>query len=402
MSEPADRFSVGIAGSEGIWPNLPRTWSYSSLREATECPRRWMLSRASYPDLWNHWGYPPKPSLPALLGDVVHGALERLLRDFREHGCASLADPGTVAVLKNLGGYSQLAEHGIEEQLTRLAENPRMSERIGPLRTALRIKVPEIRQRVQAVIARTPLRLIGEAAASGEGGPGGRGPLAPGFYPEVDLRAADLRLAGRADLLTVLDEACDITDYKTGSPDAHHADQVRLYALLWSRDQELNPHSLPVHRLILSYASHDVDVDPPSNPELNEIAADTAEQIGEAEAALLERPPTARPEASMCRYCGVRQLCDEYWAGLPGEDDAEWFDFEGTVSKRNGARSWVLVATAPTDRTLLLRTSSEVVPFGVGDHLRLLDLHREDDSESVLPIGTLTQASEIFTVEVVD
>ncbi len=401
MTEPEESFSVGIGGAEGIWPNLPRTWSYSSLREATECPRRWMLSRASYPNLWSHWGYPPKPSLPALMGDVVHGVLERLLRDFRQHGCTSLADPETVAVLKNLGGYSQLAEQGIEEQLERLAGNPRMSERIGLLRTALRTRVPEIRQRVQAVIARTPLHLIGESASS-EGGAGSRGPLAPGFYPEVELRATDLHLAGRVDLLTVLDEACDITDYKTGSPDNHHADQVRLYALLWNRDKELNPHSLPVRRLILSYAAHDVDVDPPSNVELDEIATDTVEQIAEAEAALLERPPTARPQASMCRYCGVRQLCDDYWAGQSGEDHAEWFDFEGMVSKRNGARSWVLVANVPTDRTLLLRTSSEVVPFSVGDHLRLLDLHREDDSESMLPIGTLTQASEIFSLEVVD
>ena len=302
----------------------------------------------------------------------------------------------------NLGGYSQLAERGIEEQLARLAENPE-DERTHRTATngATNQGAGDSTARAGRNRADRP-HLIGEAVGSGEGSPGGRGPLAPGFYPEVDLRAPDLRLIGRADLLTVLDESCDVTDYKTGSPDAHHADQVRLYALLWNRDHELNPHSLPVRRLILSYASHDVDVDPPSKPELDEIAADAAAQIGEAEAALLERPPTARPEASMCRYCGVRQLCDEYWADLPGEDDAEWFDFEGTVSKRNGARSWVLVDTAPADRKLLLRTSSEVVPFGVGDHLRLIDLHREDDSESVLPIGTLTQASEIFTVEVVD
>lgn len=365
-----------------------------------------MLSRANYPDLWSHWGYPPKPSLPALIGDVVHGSLEQLLRRFREEGCTSLADPTTFAVLKGLGGYTRLAEQGIEDQLKRFADNPRISDRMDALRTALRNKVPEIRQRVQAAISRTPLHFISEPAP-GDRIPGGRGPLPAGFHPEVELWAPNLRLAGRADLLMVTDETCDITDYKTGAPDAHHAKQVRLYALLWNRDEQLNPRSLPVRRLILSYASHNVDIEPPSADELDTLAAATAEQIRVAEAALRERPPAAYPEATMCGLCGVRQLCDEYWAGLSNRGPSgtvpgvEWFDFEGRVIKRNGSRSWLLAA-ATTDKLLLLRTSSEVVPFGVGDHLRLLDIHREDGAESPTPIATLTHVSEVFTVETVD
>src|SRR6202035_2642742 len=135
--------------------NLPKTWSYSSLREATECPRRWMLSRATYPEIWNRWGYPPRPTLPSLMGDVVHGILEVLLRSFHDHGCTSLADPATVKVLKDLGGYTKLVERRIEKELETLGGNPRVADRLGPLQTALRVKVPEIRQRVQAVIART-------------------------------------------------------------------------------------------------------------------------------------------------------------------------------------------------------------------------------------------------------
>jgi hypothetical protein len=206
-------------------------------------------------------------------------------------------------------------------------------------------------------------------------------------------------MAGRVDLLTVLDEACEITDYKTGSPDAHHADQVRLYALLWSHDEELNPNTLPVKRLVLAYASHDVEIDPPSDTELDDLALDTANQIRTAEAALLERPPIAYPEISMCGMCGVRQLCDEYWSLLPtlNATETEWFDFEGAVAKRNGSRSWLLTE-AISDKSLLLRTVSEEVPFDVGDRLRLLDLHREADSESPIPVGTLTSASEVFSV----
>jgi hypothetical protein len=401
LTEATDHFSVGIEDSDGQWPTLPQSWSYSSLREATECPRRWMLSRANYPELWSHWGYPPRPSLPALIGDVIHGVLETLLRSFRSNGCTSLADPAMVGVLKDLGGYTTLVEHGIEEQLDRLTENPRINDRLGPLRTALRVKVPEIRQRVQAVIARMPFQSVDSGPESTDSRTG-RGPLSYGFHPEVELRVPALRLAGRADLMSIAEDACEITDYKTGAPDPHHADQLRLYALLWSRDDELNPGSLPVRRLILSYPSHDVDVEPPSAAELEDLASSTTGQIHIAETALRQRPPPAYPDPAMCRLCNVRQLCAEYWTGLEptsvrSKTETDWFDFEGTVTKQNGARSWLLAANTD-DASFLLRTSSETVPFKVGDHLRLLNLHREEDPEASLPIATLTQASEVFTV----
>ena len=380
---------------------MPSTWSYSSLREATKCPRRWMLSRASYPKIWSGWGYPPRPTLPILVGNVVHGILEVLLRSFREQGCTSLADPATVKVLKDLGGYTKLVEHRIDEELAQLADNPRVADRLAPLHTALRVKVPEIRQRVQSVIART-LFQPGSETVGDESSPGARGPLSLGFHPEVELRAPELRLAGRADLVTVEEDACEITDYKTGSPDPHHADQLRLYALLWSRDTDLNPQTLPVRRLIVSYPSHDVVVDPPTPAELDGLAEETTDLIHEAEVALQERPPPALPEVTMCQLCGVRQLCSEYWSeldlGLSEEaagSEQDWFDFQGTVTGQNGARSW-LVDTDTGGPALLLRTSSEAAPFTIGDQIRLLNLRREVDPESTQPIGSMTHLSEVF------
>jgi hypothetical protein len=403
LTDTTNHFSIGVDNTNGRWPGLPQTWSYSSLRDATECPRRWMLSRAAYPDLWSQWGYPPRPSLPALIGDVIHGVLEVLLRSFRAQGCASLADPCAVGVLRDLGGYTKLVEQGIEGQLDKLAENPRVGSRLPQLRTALRVKVPEIRQRVQAVIARTPFQSTGNGPTGGDTAQ--RGPLAPGFHPEVELRAPELRMAGRADLLHIDQDGCEITDYKTGSPDPHHADQLRLYALLWNRDFEANPESLPVRQLVIAYPSKDVVVEPPTAVELDLLASATVAEIKAAETALLERPPPAYPEPTVCRFCGVRQLCEDYWMQLPTlpassqlGGDPDWFDFEGTVIERNGSRSW-LVAAASGKPTLLLRTMSEAVPFKVGDHLRLLDLHRDIDPESTLPIGTLSHTSEVFTVD---
>ena len=400
MTEASDGFTTGVRASDGYWPSPPVTWSYSSLREVSECPRRWMLSRASYPDLWSGWGYPPRPPVAALLGDIVHGVLELLVHRIRDAGCTSLADPAVVVVLRELGGYTRLVEDGMERRLDELADNPRMAGRLDALRTALRVRVPEMRQRVQALVARSPLLLGPLGDDSGSATPGTR--LAPGAHPEVELRAPALRLAGRVDLLVVDDEGCEITDYKTGVPDDHHGDQLHLYSLIWSRDTEHNPRSLPARRLTLSYPAHEVDVPPLDDRSLDALAGAKTEAIEVAESALEERPPPAHPQPEICGFCGVRQLCDDYWMGLADSASAagEWFDFEGTVVQQNGARSWLLATTA--EPVLFLRTPSEAVSFGVGDRLRLLGLRREEDEEVALPVAVLTSASEVFSLTSVD
>lgn len=403
MSATPEKFSTGVRNSEGRWPQTPQVWSYSSLNEADECPRRWMLSRATYPEIWPRHGYPSRPILAALLGDVVHRILELVLQGFHARGCSSFADPCAVAVLKDLGGYSKLAELVIDEQMDRLGDNPRARTRIDGLRSALSSKVPEIRQRVQEIVTRTSLQPV--SASSNAEAPTERFPLVEGSHPEVELRAPELRLAGRADLLTVTKEGCEITDYKTGESDPHHADQLRTYALLWSRDRELNPDGLPVRRLVLSYRSRDIEVDPPSITALADLAARMDARISAAEDALRKRPPPARPSVSMCRLCSVRQLCDDYWAAWPNlppptssvEPESNWFDYEGIVTSQNGPRSW-LVATVDGSE-LLLRTPSETTTFRCGDRVRMLGLLRGDDPESRLPIGTLTQASEVFLLD---
>lgn len=402
MTPGEDGFETPVAKSAGLWPRPPRLWSYSSLREAEECPRRWMLSRAAYPEIWSGRGYPPRPNLSALLGDVVHRVLEIVLREFHARGCVSLGDPSAVVILKELGGYSKLAERAIHELVDPLAYNPRAAARLDGLRAALLAKVPEIRQRVQAVISRIALLHASDTAR--EAPPTGeRWPLGVGTHPEAALQATDLRLAGRADLITLTEDGCEITDYKTGAPDPHHADQVRTYALLWAHDGVLNPSALPVVRLVLAYPTHDVDVDVPTGAELALAAAEMAVRIDAADRALQERPPEARPAEDICRLCGVRQLCEDYWAdvalaptagGSTGEP--QWFDLEATVASQNGPRSW-LVTRDSDQSTTLLRTPSEETTFRVGDRVRLLNLLRGDDPEA-MPVGSMTQASEVFVL----
>jgi hypothetical protein len=404
VSTGPDEFRTAVLDCSGYWPDPPRMWSYSSLREAEECPRRWMLTRADYPGIWSRPGYPPRPAGQELLGQVVHRMLEVILRGLQARRCVSTADASAVAVLKDLGGYSRLAERAIQEQMTRLADNPRTSDRTAALQAALRAKIPEIRQRAQEILSRTALQPA--QAPDGAGQPAERAQLTHGSHPEVELRAPALRFAGRVDLITITSEGCEITDYKTGAPSTNHEDQLRTYALLWSRDKERNPSALPVRRLTLAYPSTVTEVDPPTCDGLDELASQIAARTGAAETALQERPPPARPSAPMCRLCGVRQLCDDYWSSLdrltdsqpePGEPD--WFDYEGIVISRNGPRSWLLTANPGDKPDLLLRVTYEAGGFHSGDRLRILNLLRDRDPELPFLVGAMTGTSEIFVLE---
>ena len=80
MTEVSGVFKTHVRGVEGTWPGRPEFWSYSSLREAEECPRRWALTRATYRAVWDRPGYPPRPIMPAMVGDTVHRALDVILR----------------------------------------------------------------------------------------------------------------------------------------------------------------------------------------------------------------------------------------------------------------------------------------------------------------------------------
>jgi hypothetical protein len=77
----SDAFHAGDDAGPALWPEPPAWMSHSSLKEAELCPRRWALRRASYPKIWDKPGYPDMPSLPSLIGDVTHDALEKILAE---------------------------------------------------------------------------------------------------------------------------------------------------------------------------------------------------------------------------------------------------------------------------------------------------------------------------------
>ena len=401
MSE-ARVFDPGVTASTAVLPDAPDLWSYSSLKAVEACPRRYVLSRANYADLWNRPGYPEVPNQTALFGEVVHDSLETIVRALAAQGCTSASGPDAVAVLRELGGYTEVAKAMLAKRLTRLEDNPRLA-RGGrqSLQDQLEHRIPEAREEIQQYLHR--MKLVpreGVRSGSGSSGGGQRYARGAGSHPEATLQADGLRLWGRIDLLTVGTDHVDITDYKTGAEDESHLDQLRTYAVLWDRDSVSNPGGTPLGTLTASYPTRDVVIDAPDATQLQSLFDALATRITAADDLVCADEPVANL-GDHCSFCSVRSICNAYWPTAPDPDGLKrgtWFDFEGIVVARNGIKSWWLHDSSPKKNALLLRTTSAHQTFEPGQRLRLLGLRRDEDPEDNASVAVLTRASEVFEV----
>jgi hypothetical protein len=97
-----------------------------------------------------------------------------------------------------------------------------------------------------------------------------------------------------------------------------------------------------------------------------------------ARKAVADNPPEARPTPDNCRYCGVRQLCEDYWteetqhalAKALGASDSPFRDFELTISGRHGPSSWdarvEVSRDVPTGRRVVVRVAQGALPVQWG------------------------------------
>lgn len=392
----------GTADLPTAWPQAPAEMTFTTLGEIESCPRRWALGAAAYPELWEERGYPPRVHLVGLAGTVVHLALETITKELFRAGCPSVWDANAFQVMKGLGGYTSVVNTSIDRVLDRLAGNPRAARLLGIAGRSLRARVPELRTRTQTMLSRLRLPPVGLSRSRGKTVVE-RGPLPPGVFLEVALRATEIQWEGRADLLVLSPAACGITDFKTGVPDDAHEFQIRVYALLWSRDATLNPTRRRADRLVLAYENGEVEVAAPSEVELAVIETGLVARSAAARKAVSQSPPEARPRAEHCSHCGVRQLCSDYWTAEVQREiavdagDGRFADIELTITGRHGPSSWdasvQLSRSLSTGRPAVLR-ASESCELHVGDRLRVLDAMIVDGEEqaAVITLGALSEA----------
>jgi PD-(D/E)XK nuclease superfamily len=335
----------------------------------------------------------------------MHCALERIIGAMAEAGCEAAATSTASGVMRQLGGFSAVVTSCIDDRLTAFKDNPRAQDRVDGLREALRGRVPQMRQQVQAIVAMTDLAPY-EAAGYGAPTTDRREPLPSGSHPEVELRVPSLGWIGRADMIRVEDYGCEITDYKTGARSDRHVEQLQIYALLWNLDADLNPSGSLAKRLTLRYADGDVDIKAPSEHDIRQLEKALVGRTARALQDLVDRPPLAKPAPETCNGCPVRHLCPEYWVSLdvsPTTGDApelELGDLEVRLAGRTGPKSWEgeVVHGPKRKARVLLRTLSDGATFPLRGGVRVLDAALGWDAENKTMVTTMTSWTETYTV----
>lgn len=394
--------------------------SFTTLRAIERCPLQWSLIRGTYSGLWEKAGYPDRPYVATIAGRLVHSALEILTRALANSGVDSPLHPDAVPVLKGLGGITVVLEREFQKISEELRINPRAAS--SPIVSAELVKtLPVLRQRVQLILSRLSIgERVGPRAGCNQNGRSGRGmgsggkALGPGAHAEQDLRLPDGSWWGKADLIRLSHESCEIVDFKTGARKDDHPLQLRVYAWLWQRDTTVNPQRRVASKLKLIYSDGVREVEAPSAAALDQIESEFRTRRAAAVESLSATPPPARPSQDVCGVCQVRQLCPSFWdpavqaALAAGAMPDSLRDAEVRIRGKAGEWTWRGIVNSSghvaKGTAVLVRAKPQDAFFAdILDHahtVRLLSVQLLEGSEESadIPVLSLTRVSEAFVV----
>jgi len=290
----------------------PKKMSASTLNEIESCPRKYALRRANYPKVWKKYGYPPNPSLKALQGIILHGAIEDIITALKQANCPSVFDETFVKTMRSLNGFAGVLENQLQKISNEVAENPRLNHKTDQLIGKLRDAFPLIREQLQAQICKLKLgdRTNSKSVSAYKQG---NHSLSNGVHSELELNADDLKWHGKVDYLHLSPNGCEIADFKSGERKLEHIFQIKIYNLLWILDKERNPNAIPVTKLWLSYRNEEIEIPPLANGEIESFIDEVKQRTEAAKNQISQPVPIARPSSDNCRYCSVRQLCSTFW-----------------------------------------------------------------------------------------
>jgi CRISPR/Cas system-associated exonuclease Cas4 (RecB family) len=343
--------------------------------------------------------------------------VERIASSLAKKGYRGLGDLCAAQVLRELGGYSYVISQVTDAALSGLSDNPRLIRQKEALFTDVRNRASIIREQVQVLVSRMTWEAvpINQAAIEGVIGTSAhfaktRGALSPGLHFEAELRDTALKFRGIADSIEVAQTGCTITDFKTGTKSENHEFQLRVYALLWQRDFELNPAGRTATKLILSYPCAGQSVPVPTESELADLSKDLKTRSETARAEVGSSSPKANLSIENCGRCQVRQLCTQYWtkdrqksSAVP-DPDACFDDIEIVLSTRRVETLWEAECVASSVlqqgvRLLVRIPASEIVAqerFTSGQRVRLTDAFVSARDGEDLPLVSLTAATEFL------
>ena len=160
-----DRSALRSAELPVEFAGAPDQMSFSALRSMEDCPRRWALSRAEYPDIWPGHGYPPLVTWAALRGTIVHRSSELILKQV-ERECGTGFERLSAA-LENLGGYSAVLKRCYQQARASNDSNPRFGAG-DQFDIRFASSLSELRVQVQRLIG--TIHVAARATSTGEAG----------------------------------------------------------------------------------------------------------------------------------------------------------------------------------------------------------------------------------------
>jgi len=402
------------------WPASPTEMSVSLLREIEDCPRKWALEHANYPEIWNRNGYPSRIHMPSLIVTLTHSCVERIIGELAKAGCRSIHDDKAVDVMRSLGGYTTIIRSYMQTAIDSYKENPRAEYILDLISSSLLAYVVDIRSKVQFLLGRMNLDAAGTTNydnVTGNSMVKQRSALSYGIHPEVDMRVPSMHWRGKADLIVLTDSICELIDFKTGEHTKQHEFQMCVYALLWYRDSVLNPSSRLASKLKLSYLQESVEVQVPTIKSLGKFELEILERTKNLSNILSTSPPSPLPNIERCVFCDVRHLCEAYWKIKVSSDCTpegrrnNLVDVEVTLIEQHSPLSWNITVDAgpylkPGFPALLRIPINHYLTYSVlpKDRLRVLDagLFFDPLQESNTAILTLNNFSEAYAIKTED
>ena len=392
----------------------PEWMSYHFLREAEICPLAASLKHSWFRTLWARHGYPNRPNVGTLMGIIVHAAAEVIIKSLVAANVTSTCDPRAMATLRSLGGYSNVLSGIIDELVKGEAGNPRFMQ-VGPaIARTLELKIPQMRETLQQLLAsRAWLGSIPMKHSSNgrtdHALEGHRFPLSAGTHFEVTLKDRQAKWKGRLDVVSVSEDGCAISDLKTGSPAPEHQEQMRVYALLWSRDDELNPKQMPVSALELVYGRGLVQVSIPDAKESETFRTQITKRTEAVRKDLAMATVTARPSRENCQYCQVKLLCDDFWNDLKafGNQNATLSNVVVKAEESRSESTWFArISSSDSSPSLSGRVVLKRFEDGnafwpeiqCGTTIRLTDVLFSLREPDELPLISLTMLSEALFI----
>ncbi len=386
-----------IPSKPGNFTGGHRIWSASTLNEVEECPKRFVLRRASYPEIWSRAGFPNRISAAQVKGIVVHEVVSMIMQTVQNS--AGLAEKSVMSFLKERGGYLELLRATLEKELLSANSNPRADLMVESIKREILTDLSEMRGLVQHFVKES-IKYRPTASSRVEHEEINERPsttfrILP-INSEYKIVDSEFPIEGYLDLLLINEDIDHIIDYKT-SKTIHddYWDQLSLYAWLWYRSAKNTRKS-------------DCRVEVISGASLSESRVIKIEDFPAIHMTVLDRIRNAelsitgeieaKPSADSCKFCPVKVMCNAYWNMNENQStEAKWSDMRIRVIANLGGNAWSVLKLSDDTPAMLIVGDRDDGSMEIGQELRLLNAYKNEDEETGVVIR-LSQNSEIFRV----